>query len=179
MLYLLILELKKSNPNSFFSSLRQQPVIINNKLNKKKIKVSTIFCQDCSNDNPSTETCSSSTDNNDDDETKNVLKKYNSNSTISSTEKSFSMDSIGNSSAARLKEFAFNIQLMDFVKLNCKIKNCKYDGKCISSSTILEILELRTEFWGDRLKRAPAASERRQKIIDILLKAKQGEELEC
>jgi hypothetical protein len=61
--------------------------------------------------------------------------------------------------------------------LCCNIKNCAYEGKCISSSTIAEIVNLKTDFWGDKLKHAPAVNERREKIIDILTKAKQGDEL--
>jgi hypothetical protein len=61
--------------------------------------------------------------------------------------------------------------------LCCNVKNCKYEGKCVSSSTILEIVDLRTDFWGDKLKHAPKAKERRNKIIDIITKAKQGDEL--
>jgi hypothetical protein len=61
--------------------------------------------------------------------------------------------------------------------LCCNIKNCKYEGRCVSDATINEIVILRTDFWGDRLKHAPTDNERRSKIIQIMTKAKQADEL--
>lgn len=65
-----------------------------------------------------------------------------------------------------LKQFAMSITPGDLMTKRCLAEDCFNLGKCIQQTTIIEVYDLQTNFWGTDFYDNPKAKQRRVKIED-------------
>lgn len=114
------------------------------------------------NDVGATVDTTSDVENNDDKESQTELTKKSKDGPDSSK-----TDASKRKSDKEMKEFAFSSSIADLSAFQCSSK-CQYGKICIADTTLRTIISERILFWGKADHPAPSASQRKEKIVDIL-----------